>query len=71
MTDSKTELLAELAEPREIIDQLTDEEATTLLILLRRAEQQQRGSLDAAIDDALEVLPRLVRIPARKILFGK
>ncbi|MCP2298300.1 hypothetical protein APR11_004745 [Nocardia amikacinitolerans] len=71
MTDPKRELLAGLAEPREIIDQLTDEEAATLSTLLRRAEQQQRHSLDAAIDASLEVLPRLVRIPARKILFGK
>ncbi|MGV9616970.1 hypothetical protein [Nocardia xishanensis] len=71
MTEPKSELLAELAEPREIIDQLTDEEATTLLTLLRRAEQQQRHSLDAAIDAGFGVLPRLVRIPARKILFGR
>ncbi|MEV0031213.1 hypothetical protein [Nocardia sp. NPDC050793] len=71
MTDPKSELLAELTEPREILDQLTDEEATTLLTLLRRAEEQQRQSLDAAIDAAFDVLPRLVRIPARKILFGR
>ncbi|MEC3915630.1 hypothetical protein [Nocardia sp. CDC160] len=64
-------LLAELKEPREILERLTPEESARLLTLLRRAQRDQQRSLDAAIDGSLEVLPRLIRIPARKILFGK
>ncbi|MBF6215376.1 hypothetical protein IU469_30485 [Nocardia puris] len=71
MSDPRSELRAVLAEPREIIDRLSDEEATTLLASLRRAQTRQQQSLDSAINSALEVLPRLVRIPARKILFGR
>ncbi|NNH72739.1 hypothetical protein HLB23_23225 [Nocardia uniformis] len=64
-------LLAELEEPREILELLTPEESAQLLMLVRQAKQNQQRNLDLAIDKSLEVLPRLLRIPARKILFGK
>ena len=61
----------ELVEPREVLEQLTDSEAEVILELLRTERTRQQASLTTAIDDALEVLPRLIRIPARKILFGR
>ncbi|MFI6866756.1 hypothetical protein [Nocardia sp. NPDC050406] len=70
MTDSKP-LLSELREPAEVLALLTPEESRQLSDLLRQARLTQQRSLDRAIDDALTVLPRLMRIPARKILFGK
>lgn len=64
-------LLTELKEPREIVESLTPEESAQLLALMRQAMRDQQRSLDTAIDQALQVLPRLARIPARRILFGK
>ncbi|WP_227980384.1 hypothetical protein [Nocardia spumae] len=71
MTEATAELLAEIGGPPEVIAQLDQHEAATILALFACARQNQRRSLDRAIDDALGVLPRLIRIPARKILFGK
>ncbi|MGX1806061.1 hypothetical protein ACWIGI_10145 [Nocardia sp. NPDC055321] len=70
MTDAKQQLLAELREPREVLTRLTDEQAAELLRLLHRRTATERAALDAAITAALGALPRLVRIPARAILFG-
>lgn len=64
-------LLTELKEPREILESLTPEESDQLLALMRQAMRDQQRSLDIAIDQGLQVLPRLARIPARRILFGK
>ncbi|MFD4433805.1 hypothetical protein [Nocardia sp. NPDC058497] len=71
MSDATTALLAELGEPADVISQLTPDEAVTVLTLYRKARQTRRAELDTAIDDTLGFLPRLVRIPARKIMFGK
>lgn len=71
MTDHRAALRSALGGPREVLDELTEEEAELLLTLLRRARTAQRHSLDRAIDDALKILPRFVRIPARSILFGR
>ncbi|WP_433662308.1 hypothetical protein ACQPW1_09205 [Nocardia sp. CA-128927] len=68
-TDSP--LLTELKEPREILESLTPKESDQLLALMRQAMRDQQRSLDAAIDQGLQILPRLARIPARRILFGK
>lgn len=52
------------------VERLTEEEATQLAGLLATAERTEREALDASIDVTLRHLPRLVRMPARKILFG-
>ena len=64
-------LLAEIKEPRAVLEQLTPEESALLLGLLKKAKMAHQHSLDRSIDDALKVLPRLIRPAARKILFGK
>ena len=38
--------------------------------LLADAKRRQSGALEAAVQQALEIVPRLVRGPVRKILFG-
>jgi hypothetical protein len=38
--------------------------------LLRDAKRRQSGALEAAVEAALEIVPRMVRGPVRKILFG-
>ena len=49
---------------------LTDEELTDLADRVLEVKQRQSLALEVGIDDALEIVPRLVRGPARKILFG-
>ncbi|MEV0686719.1 hypothetical protein AB0I35_22895 [Nocardia sp. NPDC050378] len=72
MSDATSALLAELGgRPSDIVEQLTADEAATVLNLYLTARRQRRVELDRAIDDTLGFLPRLVRIPARKIMFGK
>ena len=51
-------------------ERLTEDEATQLAGLLAGVERSEREALDASIDVTLRHLPRLVRVPARKILFG-
>ena len=49
---------------------LTDEELTDLADRVLEVKQRQSLALEVGIDDALEIVPRLVRGPVRKILFG-
>lgn len=49
---------------------LTDEELTDLADLLHDAKQRQSEALEGAIEEALGIVPRLVRGPVRKVLFG-
>lgn len=49
---------------------LTDEELTDLADRVLEAKQRQSRALEVGIGDALEIVPRLVRGPVRKILFG-
>jgi hypothetical protein len=71
MSGKPNPLLAELKEPRDVLAKLSPEESVLLLGLLRKAQARQQKSVDRSLDDALKVLPRLVRPVARKILFGK
>ena len=64
-------LLAELKEPRDVLEKLTPEESALLLALLKKARVAHQHGLDRSLDDGLKVLPRLIRPAARKILFGK
>jgi hypothetical protein len=49
---------------------LTDDELSHLADLLRDTKQRQSQALEAAIESALGIVPRLVRGPVRKVLFG-
>ncbi len=49
---------------------LSDAQLDGLADLLREAKRRQSGALESAIDEALEIVPRMVRGPVRKILFG-
>lgn len=49
---------------------LTDEELTDLADLLHDMKQRQSQALDVAIEETLGIVPRLVRGPVRKVLFG-
>jgi len=50
--------------------ELTDEELADLADRVLEAKERQSLALEVGIDDALEIVPRLVRGPVRKILFG-
>jgi hypothetical protein len=52
------------------LETLTDEELTDVADRLRDAKLRQSQALAAAIEQALEIVPRLLRGPVRKILFG-
>ncbi len=52
------------------LETLTDEQLDEVADRLRDANLRQSQALDAAIEQALEIVPRLLRGPARKILFG-
>jgi hypothetical protein len=71
MRSERNPLLAELKEPHDVLSQLSPEESELLLGMLRKATATQLKSLDRSLDDALKVLPRIIRPAARKILVGK
>jgi len=52
------------------LEGLTEEELSGFATLLRVAKQRQSEELEEAVDEALEIVPRLLRRPVRKILFG-
>jgi hypothetical protein len=49
---------------------LTEAQLHGLADLLREAKRRQSGALESAVEAALEIVPRMVRGPVRKILFG-
>lgn len=49
---------------------LKDDELTHLAELLRAAKQRQSQALETAIEEALGIVPRIVRGSVRKVLFG-
>ncbi len=49
---------------------LTDAQLSAFTGMLREAKQRQSGALESAVEEALEIVPRMVRGPVRKILFG-
>jgi hypothetical protein len=52
------------------LDELTVEELSGFASILRVAKRRQSEQLEVAVDEALEIVPRLLRRPVRKILFG-
>lgn len=69
-TEAIRGLRAELGDDLAVLDELTDDECAELLSMVRTAKVDQRKALDDALNEVLRYLPRLVRGPARKILFG-
>lgn len=66
---SKAELVEELGD-LDVLAELSADEATDLLTMFRATRRAQNKALDAAINEVLRYLPRLVRGTARKIVFG-
>lgn len=54
-----------------MLDLLGESECAELLELIDDARVTQKLALDRALDEVLGKLPRLVRGPARKIMFGE
>jgi hypothetical protein len=52
------------------LEQLTDEQLRAFSTLLQGAKQRQSEALEAAAEQALEIVPRMLRGSVRKILFG-
>jgi hypothetical protein len=69
-SDSSSALRRQLGSDLDVLDQLTEPECAELLGLIDDARAAQKVALDAALGEVLGKLPRLVRIPARKIMFG-
>ncbi|WP_405136305.1 hypothetical protein [Nocardia sp. NBC_01388] len=70
MREPVGELTRLLADDTGVVAELTAEQAELMLTLLRRQRDSQHRETMAAIDEAMGILPRLIRIPAKKILFG-
>jgi len=52
------------------LDALSAKELTVLADLLRDAKQRQAEDLNVGVEESLNFVPRLMRGPVRKILFG-
>jgi hypothetical protein len=52
------------------LDALTDAQLRAFTGLLRDAKRRQSEALESAVEQALEIVPRMLRGPVRKILFG-
>ena len=66
---SSHDLRSELGD-LDVLAELSDDEAAELVTMIRATRRSQNKALDAAINDVLRHLPRLVRGPAKKIVFG-
>ena len=66
---SASELRAELGD-LDVLAELSEDEAADLLAMIRTARTTQNKALDDAVNEVLRYLPKLVRGPARKIVFG-
>lgn len=49
---------------------LSDEQLLWLADLLHDAKARQKDELDDGVEESLKIVPRLMRGPVRKILFG-
>jgi hypothetical protein len=68
--DASSKLRRQLGSDLDVLDQLTEPECFELLGLIDDVRATQKAALDAAIGEVLAKLPRLARIPARRIMFG-
>lgn len=56
--------------PPDGLERLTDAQLRAFTDLLRDAKRRQSDALRSAVEESLEIVPRMVRGPVRKILFG-
>lgn len=56
--------------PPEGLRALDDAQLRAFTDMLCDAKRRQSGALEAAVEEALEIVPRIARGPVRKILFG-
>jgi len=64
-------LEAELGGPApEGLRALSDDQLIAFSNALGEAKRRQSGALEAAVQESLEIVPRMVRGPVRKMLFG-
>lgn len=56
--------------PSDSLAALADEDLEAFVDLLRRTKARQSRELEDAVEQALGVVPRLLRGPVRKVLFG-
>ncbi|MFQ6394445.1 hypothetical protein ACLMAJ_13390 [Nocardia sp. KC 131] len=68
--NARTDLEDELHGPLATLDLLSDQEAADLLTLFRAARKQETDALSESIDMVVGSLPRPLRGPARRIMFG-
>jgi hypothetical protein len=69
--DGLAQLRAALrSEPPAGLSEVDDDVLITLAAAIREAEEHQRAELLASGDRALRVVPRLLRGPVRKAIFG-
>jgi len=65
-----TALERQLREPRDVLAKLTAEESELLHRLIAERRIANRRSLDKALNEAMAMLPRMVRPMAKKVMFG-
>lgn len=70
MPDSSTQLASILGAEHINLDQLLAKEADDLLAAIERAQAMQDAELRAGLEQVVSHLPRVIRGPARKIVFG-
>ncbi|WP_228000989.1 hypothetical protein [Nocardia australiensis] len=68
---ARTDLEQELHGPLAACDQLSDHEAADLLMLFRAARAHEKTTLIGSIEQMTGALPRPLRAPTRKIMFGR
>ena len=52
------------------LDALTEDELIEFAAILKAAKRGQSQELEAAVEEALDIVPRLLRGTIRRILFG-
>ena len=72
MSDEPIDILEEELGARipEGIEVLADDELLLLADLLHAAKASQAQELDEGVEGSLDIVPRLMRGPVRKMLFG-
>lgn len=69
-SDARAALRRQLGADLTVLDELSEAECAELLEMIAEVRETQRQALDRSLNQVLGNLPRLVRGPARKILFG-
>lgn len=72
MSDNAIDILEEELGARipEGVEVLADDELLLLADLLHEAKASQAQELEQGVEGSLDIVPRLMRGPVRKILFG-